>query len=810
MAVVVLMSDLSELYDLGHCIGSLRSGMPAQSRRLSEAGIKILKNAIKQNGWTQKALATQLTVSRSTISQLLAGQPVRGETIEELCHLLEIEIGQVLKQIASSADLEALVRRLREQTSAGINQRCGLMRILDMTTPIDSGAIYTAVNILERITSKTRRDLDELMDCGPEEFDRFMLGQVRERRVDGLAAVADKKQLMILGRPGAGKTTFLKRLAMLCRSGEFLSKQVPIFVTLKEWAESLGQPGLLEFVGRYFSESIDSVQQILAEGRGLLLLDGLDEVLEKDHDRVLTDIREFAQKYKDNHIIITCRIAAREYIFQQFTEVEVADFSDKQIQEFADKWFLVKEPKLVDEEGKSTVGKLFWTALEEREPVKELATNPLLLTLLCLEFENSAEFPKGRAELYERGLYLLLSKWDGQRRIQRESAYGKLSVKRKESLLGQLAISTFERGDYFFKEQVAERQIGDYIQNLPEAKTDSEALLVDSRDVLRDIVAQHGLLTERARGIYSFSHLTFHEYFAARSIVDISNPAKYELAVSRLMGHVADKRWREVFLLVVERSDDAGYLLTRIKQKIDGILPEDEKFKSFLTWVNQKVIDVKETEQPLVIQFFYYLIGRGHTSHRYLEFLDLNLNLDPVLKAELELDRELSHILSQALAKARALATSLACSLDIDLNREIDLRLELNGCLDLNSARATAILLGFHNENYRDGRFEYNLQLLQEKLPDIDGYFKQKLHWWSQHITAWSAQLQTVIIKDRNIGHDWKFNDSQRALLDQYYDANELLADCLKSECYADRKLLQHIEETMFLPITEIEKRKQP
>jgi predicted NACHT family NTPase len=766
--------------------------MPVQSRRLSEAGIAILKRAFKQKEWTQAELAAELKVSRSTISQLFAGQPVRVETIEELCHFLEIEVGQVLDSTDLGNDIEALVRRLRDQTSAGIKQRCGVMRILDMSQPIDSGAIYTAVNILERITSKTRRDLDELMDCGPEGFDRFMIGKVRERRVDGLEEVATQKQLMILGRPGAGKTTFLKRLAMLCRSGDFLADQVPIFVTLKEWAESPGKPGLLEFVGRYFSGAIDSVKTILDAGRGLVLLDGLDEVLERDHDRVLTEIRNFAEAYKDNQIVITCRIAAREYIFQQFTEVEVADFSNEQIQEFADKWFLVKEPASVDDEGKSTVGKLFWNALEEREPVKELAANPLLLTLLCLEFENSAEFPKGRAELYERGLYLLLSKWDGQRRIQRESAYGKLSVKRKESMLGQLAIATFERGDYFFKVRVAEQQIGAYIQNLPEAKTDPEALLVDSREVLRDIVAQHGLLTERATGIYSFSHLTFHEYFAARSIVDSSNPAKYELAINLLTEHVADKRWREVFLLVVERSDDAGYVLTRMKQKIDEILVEDEALQLFLIWLTQKSTEIKKIEQPQAVRFFYYSIGRECDRDRDLgRDLDLDLVLDLALDCDLDLDLDLDLARARALGLARARA--LARIRDFARDRDLGLALGL--------ARARA----------RDDReLEHKLQQLQQQLPDADRDLDQLKKWWSQRGEDWAAQLQAVMIEHRNIGHDWNFTEAQQELLEQYYVANQLLADCLKSECYADRKVLQHIEDTMLLPIAEIEKRTQP
>jgi predicted NACHT family NTPase len=91
--------------------------------------------------------------------------------------------------------------------------------------------------------------------------------------------------------------------------------------------------------------------------------------------------------------------------------------------------------------------------------------------------------------------------------------YKKLSVQRKQDLLSQIALTTFERKDYFFKQRDVERYIADYIRNLPDAQTDPEGLQFDSEVVLKSIEAQHGLLVERARGIYSFSHLTFQEYF---------------------------------------------------------------------------------------------------------------------------------------------------------------------------------------------------------------------------------------------------------------------------------------------------------
>jgi transcriptional regulator with XRE-family HTH domain/SpoVK/Ycf46/Vps4 family AAA+-type ATPase len=754
--------------------------MPVQSRRLSEAGIKVLQQAIKRSDWTQQQLADEVKISRDTVSRVLRGEGVRVETIEDLCHLLQIEVVQVLEPIASSDDLETLVKRLRSQGSASIQKRCGEMRVLDMTTPIGLGSIYTDVNILERLASKTRREMGELMDCGPEEFDRFGLGKVREKRVDGLEAVERVRQLMILGRPGAGKTTFMKRLATVCNDGEFLAGQVPIFVTLKEWAETTGKPGLLEFLGQSSSEKIREIRQVFDKGRGLILLDGLDEVLEVDHDRILSTIRDFAFIHGDNNIVITCRIAAREYIFPQFTEVEVADFSDEQIQEFANRWFLVREPEAVDDEGRSTVGQLFWDALSDRDPVKELAANPLLLTLLCLEFENSAEFPKSRAELYERGLHVLLSKWDGQRRIRRDSAYGKLSVKRKESLLAQLAIATFSRGEYFFKERVAIQEIGKYIENLPDARSD-EDLLVDSRLVLRDIVAQHGLLTERATGIYSFSHLTFHEYFVARSIVDISNPVKYEAALSLLMEHVADKRWREVFLLVVERSDDASELLMKMKRIIDMSLAQNEKLTTFLKWVDIKAIESLKYQSNwniLRARIFYFTLILTYEAGLFYpdeiphlsELCSVNMQVDESI---FELDRNLYELLN--LSQCSSFSPSDAFHEDID---------------DFLSRYAV--------QNPVYGEFQKVKQFLAELISQEEEDF---LETWTKLRSDAMKMVRNILNTYFNLGISWNFTDEELIQLeDEYYYSNCLLMECLNSESYVSREVRKLIEDTLLFP----------
>jgi predicted NACHT family NTPase len=333
-------------------------------------------------------------------------------------------------------DLDALVREVRDRVSASIQKRCGTMRVLDMEQPITLDSIYTSVNILEKISRNQRRSIEELLEgCGVENFDRFILGTVRQERIPALEAVERHDKLMILGKPGAGKTTFLKWLALQCNGGKFNQNRVPLFVTLKEFAETEGQPDLLGFIAKQLTEygienGLVVGTKILQAGRSIVLLDGLDEVKAQDHDRVLKTIRQTAEKFDASQFVITCRIAAKEYIFEQFTEVEVADFDDKQIADFARKWFHLKDPIKAAE---------FPKELKAYPGLKELATNPLLLTLLCLVFEESGRFPANRAELYKEGLDVLLKKWDAKRNITREEVYKQLSLQRKEDLLSQVA-----------------------------------------------------------------------------------------------------------------------------------------------------------------------------------------------------------------------------------------------------------------------------------------------------------------------------------------------------------------------------------
>ena len=53
----------------------------------------------------------------------------------------------------------------------------------------------------------------------------------------------------------------------------------------------------------------------------------------------------------------------------------------------------------------------------------------------------------------------------------------------------------------------------------------------------------------------------------------------------------------------------------------------------------------------------------------------------------------------------------------------------------------------------------------------------------------------------------WQFNHQQMTILKQYYDGNKLLVDCLNSDCYITRSVHDEIEESLLVPISEIEQR---
>jgi hypothetical protein len=346
----------------------------------------------------------------------------------------------------------------------------GMTRVIGKPEPISLEGVFTDVFILDKPTAYQRYDIKKLRHD-------VAANKPTGRRMAGLNLVQDRTRLFILGKPGAGKTTFLKYVALQSTTGMF--NKIPIFVGLKEWADS--GLDLTSFIVKQFAicdfpNAWPFVEYILDENRAIVMFDGLDEVRQEqdNRSRTISDIRDFTNKYFGCKCLITCRIAATDYTFEHFEYVEIADFTDEQIFAYARKWFGDDEDKY----------KAFTEGITkpENRGLYEIASVPILLTLLCLSFNSSLEFPHRRVEVYEEALEALLKTWDATRNIKRDEIYRDLTYTRKRQLLSRLAAITFQENKYFVSQAELANHIVTFLRRLPGAEVTAE---IDGNSVLK-------------------------------------------------------------------------------------------------------------------------------------------------------------------------------------------------------------------------------------------------------------------------------------------------------------------------------------
>ena len=428
------------------------------------------------------------------------------------------------------------------------------MRMLGNPVPVSVEGIFTELYLHDKPQAFQRFDIERLRIERKQEIIFTKAGF----RTDAIKTIKENDRLFILGKPGAGKTTLLKYVTLMAARGGI--NWVPVFVSLHDWAQS--GFSLIRYMEKQFEicefpdAEIFIEEVLLKKGRAIILFDGLDEVNEEDAQRqkITRVIEDFSNQYWNNKYLITCRVSATDYSFEKFSYVEIADFSPQQVEIYARKWFTNQSQK----------GDLFLDELtkEENHGLRELAQTPILLNLLCLNFDETLYFPGRLVDLYQEAIDALLKKWDSSRNIKRDEIYRTISVTRKQQLLARIAAEFFDRKEILFAEKDLIKIIDEYLKTLPGFQGD-----IDGEAILKAIEAQHGLLVERAYRIHSFSHLTFQEYFVARYIIENGS----DKILLRLMGHLSDKYWYEVFLMVVSLLPHADNFFEKMDSTLQDI-----------------------------------------------------------------------------------------------------------------------------------------------------------------------------------------------------------------------------------------------
>ncbi|MBE9072526.1 NACHT domain-containing NTPase [Microcystis sp. LEGE 08355] len=487
--------------------------------------------------------------------------------------LLNKDVGQLIK--------EGKYLFLREYTQRYWD-RHGMIKVLKMSKPMDLESIYVNVKCLGNLV---RDYYDENLENKYRESKQRRFNIRDDGKKDGLLLASQEQYLMVLGDPGIGKSTFLRKVgleALKGKQGSYQHPLTPVLLELKNFKENEINIQVLieeEFKICGFPNVEKSISNKLEKGELLILLDGLDEVPTANVNNVIEKIKDFVDRHHKNRFILSCRTAARTHL-RQFTDIEIVEFDDQQIQSFIEHWFSSELDR------KNETAKNCWELLqkEEYKSAKELAHTPLLLTFLCLVYDKNQSFPTNRSRLYQDALRILLETWSAEKRLpNRGLVYENLSIEQEEILLSEVAYQNFVADKLFLEKREIVKQIKDHLkQNLNAPQH------LDGEKVLKTIEIEQGILVERARSVYSFSHLTLQEYLTAQYIYD------NDLIEEAVKNYVTETRWQEVFLLVAGlMRGKADKLLLAMEKEAHNYLktPLGQKLVPILQWADEMTKD---------------------------------------------------------------------------------------------------------------------------------------------------------------------------------------------------------------------------
>ena len=397
--------------------------------------------------------------------------------------------------------------------------------------------------------------------------------------------------LIILGNPGTGKTFFLKylslELAKKIINNIEMNNRLPILVPIFAFADKKAKNhtiSLIDFIIEYYIDQFKQVGNVnfdfnsmiqlpMKKGSLIFFLDGLDEIqLPEDRKKVFVNLIEFINDNNrlGNKIVITSRFVIYNEITKYFGEIKnlskcsITNFDEEQIEEFVHKW----SNMIAKTEGSSENFNVrrFLKNINSNEKLKEVSSNPLLLTIMASMNYQGINFPGNRVELYKKFIEVFLNDWNYVRSLYKPIDPDP-DISKAANVIAKLSLWMKETNSdtmLFKKEDILSKLTEIFNIN----KLTGPAW--DPQKIFNFFHFHTAILLEHQPGMYSFIYNIFQEYFAAKEIAELDN----ENIVSKLIKHCDDKTWSELICLCLtyigitqKRVEDSNEIIINLIEK---------------------------------------------------------------------------------------------------------------------------------------------------------------------------------------------------------------------------------------------------
>lgn len=384
--------------------------------------------------------------------------------------------------------------------------------------------------------------------------------------------ILSKKNLVILGDPGAGKSLLIKYTISKILLKDFqvfsdseIYNYLPLRIELFKFNKDRNNINIVEYIIKileieYQISGINNefIYKVINQEKVLLFWDGLDEIFDiQERTEVRNIIEGFAKSNKNSVNIVTSRFESYSEVSldnSQFEVVELQPFDNSQRSAYINKWYNIEEP---DENHRDTEIK---NCLEEIKKIDiELKSNPLLLSLILIMYRNALELPTSRLDIYESCTRTLVD--------TRDTKEKKLNFSLK---IGN-KIATFSKLAYW-QFQIRDKKKIEYNDTLIEIKKYLiEKGEFDDEHVAHNAASQF-LDFAKTRSIYfenNFTHKTFLEYFTAYYIFSNVFLKKPDSIIDFFKNHLNDSSWKEVLELLICKIDKDQHDFETIDKIVD-------------------------------------------------------------------------------------------------------------------------------------------------------------------------------------------------------------------------------------------------